>query len=418
MKIKRSTISKDVRKDARPDVDESRRRFLGTGVILGTSLLLPNAFCRFASAAETGPIKIGVLEPLSGVYQNLGQHALKGMQTCFEQRSWTVAGRKIELIAEDDELNPQVTMRKARKLVEKDEVDLILGLMNSAMGVPVKDFATKEKRIFVACGAGSDAIFRKANFTPYAFGARPATWQISAPMGSWLTKTKGYKRVFITGPDYALGQDMTKGFKDGWSKAGGPTPIGEVLAPVGTNDYAPYLAQIKNANPQCVFASFAGGDAVRFVKQFHEFGLKKQMVLTGFGYLTEEDTILAQGDAAVGVLTTYCSAWGSDTPENKSFKEYYEKHNAIATADDYMGYGGALAVYEALKKVGGNTKDKLALSKAIQESNLMTPYGRLRFDPVTNNGIFDIHVREVRKVGNVMHNYVVDTIKDVVEPQE
>ncbi len=418
MKIKKSKMSKDLREESRSDVDSGRRAFLSRGMILGTSLLLPKFFSRTASAAETSPIKIGVLEPLSGVYQNLGQHALKGMQTCFEQRGWTVAGRKIELIAEDDELNPQVTMRKARKLVEKDEVDILLGLMNSAMGVPVKDYATKEKKIFVACGAGSDAIFRKANYTPYAFGARPATWQISAPMGSWLAKTKGYKRVFITGPDYALGQDMTKGFKDGWSKAGGPTPIGEVLAPVGTNDYAPYLAQIKNANPQCVFASFAGGDAVRFVKQFHEFGLKKQMVLTGFGYLTEEDTILAQGDAAVGVLTTYCSAWGLDTPENKSFKEYYEKHNAIATADDYVGYGGALAVYEALKKVGGNTKDKLALSKAIQESSLMTPYGRLRFDVVTNNGIFDIHVREVRKVGSVMHNYVVDTIKDVVEPSE
>jgi branched-chain amino acid transport system substrate-binding protein len=419
MKSKKSKMSNDVREDSRPDAGSSRREFLASGMIFGTSLLLTNFFSRFASAAETNVIKIGVLEPLSGVYTNLGEHALRGMKTCFEQRGWTVAGKRVELIPEDTELNPQVTMRKARKLVEKDQVDMLLGLMNSPMGVPVKDYATKVKKIFVACGAGSDPNFKKANCTPYGFGARPSNWQISATMGSWLAKRKGYKRVFITGPDYALGQDMSVDFKDGWSKAGGPTPIGEVLTPINTSDFAPYLTQIKNASPEAVFASFAGGDAVRFVKQFYAFGLNKKILLTGFGYLTEEDVILAEGDAAVGVCTTFCSAYGVETPENKAFKEYYDKHyNATPTADDYVGYGGALAVYEALKKVGGDAKDKLALSKTIQDGIVMTPYGKLRFDPVTNNGIFDIHVREVRKVDGKIHNYVLDTIKDVVAPHD
>jgi branched-chain amino acid transport system substrate-binding protein len=420
MKIR---VSSGVRQGLRAILDHRGRRFLASGVIIGMSILLlllvNPIFFRFASSAEPGPIKIGVLEPLSGVYTNLGEHALRGMKTCFEQRGWTVAGRKIEVIAEDTELNPQVTMRKARKLVEKDEIDLLLGLMNSPMGVPVKDYAAKVKRVFVACGAGSDPNFKKANNTPYGFGARPSNWQISATMGRWLAKSKGYKRVFITGPDYALGQDMSVDFKDGWSKAGGPKPIAEVLAPINTNDFAPYLTQIKNAAPEAVFASFAGGDAVRFVKQFYEFGLSKKILLTGFGYLTEEDVILAEGDAAVGVHTTFCSAYGVNTPENKAFKEYYEKHyHATPTADDYVGYGGALAVYEALKKVGGNTKDQLALSKTIQKGVVMTPYGKLRFDPETNNGIFDIHVREVRKVDGKIHNYVVDTMKDIVAPHD
>ena len=125
-------------------------------------------------------------------------------------------------------------------------------------------------------------------------------------MGKWLARK--YKRVFITGPDYALGIEMTKGFKDGWFGAGDP-PVGEVVAPLNTNDYAPYLTQIKNANPDCVFASFAGGDSVRFVKQFDEFGLKKQILLTGFGYLTDEDNVRAQGDSAIGVMTNFTSCY-------------------------------------------------------------------------------------------------------------
>jgi branched-chain amino acid transport system substrate-binding protein len=396
------------------------RRFSKTimicAVLLGFIALGPFST---TSLADTKPLKIGVLEPLSGPYTSLGQHALSGMKVCFEQRGWTVAGRKIELIVEDTELNPQVAMRKARKLVEKDEVDILMGVVSSAIGYALKDYVTRAKKVWVACAAGADGVFKKANFSPYAFGSRASTSQISATMGRWLLKSKGYKRVFITGPDYAMGREMTKAFKEGWGSAGGPPAVGEVLAPVGTNDYAPYLAQIKNAEPECVYASFAGGDAVRFVKQFEEFGLKKKIQLTGMGYLVEEDTTPAQGDAAIGVYTCFVTAYGLDIPENKKFKEYYAKQfNRTPSVDDYLGYGGALVVYEAIKKLKGDTRDQLALSKAIQSSDLASPFGRIRFDPVTNNGIFDMLIRESRKVDGEIHNYVIETIKDVVHPHE
>jgi len=391
---------------------------LTLGIIFGASVVLQDSgFFSRASWAQAKPLKIGVLEPISGVYAEAGQRQVKGMQMAFEQYGSEVAGRPIKLIVEDDELNPQVALRKARKLVESDEVDLLMGVISSGVAYSMKDYATRTKKILVLTAGGADGVMRKANYSPYVFGVRAATWQVSSPMGKWLARK--YKRVFITGPDYALGIEMTKGFKDGWFKAGGPPPVGEVLAPLNTNDYAPYLTQIKNANPDCVFASFAGGDSVRFVKQFDEFGLKKQILLTGFGYLTDEDNVRAQGDSAIGVMTNFTSCYTLNTPENKKFVEQYKnRYKDNPSQDDYNGFNGALIVYQALKELRGNTSDQLALSKVIQKTDLMSPQGRIRFDPVTNNGIFDIYIREARKEGGEIHNYVVESFKEVVAPHE
>jgi branched-chain amino acid transport system substrate-binding protein len=372
---------------------------LTLGVIFGASFVLqdPGFFSR-NSWAQGKPLKIGVLEPLSGVYAEAGQRQVKGKQMGFEQFGSEVARRPIKLIVEDTELNPQVALRKARKLVESDEVDLLMGIISSGVAYAMKDYATRSKKILVLTAGGADGIMRKANYSPYVFGVRAATWQVSAPIGRWLARK--YKRVFITGPDYALGIEMSKGFKDGWLKAGGPPPVGEVLAPLNTNDYAPYLTQIKNANPDCVFASFASGDSVRFVKQFDEFGLKKQILLTGFGYLTDEDNHRAQGDSAIGVMTCFNSCYTLNTPENKKFvEEYKNRYKDNPSQDDYNGFTGAMIVYQALKELKGNTSDQLALSKAIQKLDMMVPPGRIRFDPITNNPIYDVYIREARKVG-------------------
>lgn len=230
---------------------------------------------------------------------------------------------------------------------------------------------------------------------------------------------KGYKRVFITGPDYAMGHEMTTAFKAGWGNGGGGEPVGVILPPLGTTDFAPYLAQIKNSNPDCVFASFAGADSVRFVQQFDTFGLKKNIVLTGMGYLVEEDTTPAQGDSAIGVYTSISSAYGLDTPENKEFIGYYKKHyNSTPSVDDYMGAITATIFYEAAKMLGGDVSNQLALSKAIQTVNFVSPRGPTRIDPETNNVICNIYIREARKEGGQIHNYVVATYKDVVHPAQ
>lgn len=398
-------------------IDRPHFLVLFTSLVISLILMLmayaPSVFC-----AEPKPLKIGVLQPLTGVMAGQARHEIRGMSVFYEQNGWKVAGRPIVLIEEDTEFNPQVGLRKARKLVEQDQVDLLVGVMSSAIGSAMKEYCTRAKIVWITNACFADPIFRKSNFSPYAFRITGSCYQFAWPMGDWLAK-KGYKRLFVTGPDYSMGHEMSEACKKGWQNAGGPPPTGEVHAPTGTPDYAPYLAQIKKAEPDCMFASFAGTDAVRFVKQFDEFGLKKSIQLSGMGYTVSEESIPGQGESALGLYSSATEVLDLDIPENKAFVEYYrKKFNAYPTGSDYSAYNSAMLVYEAVKKLNGDTSDQLALAKTIQGLKLVSPRGPFRFDPVTNNVIENVYIREARKVGGEITNYLVDTYKDVIHPHE
>jgi len=388
-------------------------------LVLVISLVLTHSvYLSFALSAESDPLKIGVLQPLTGVMASQAQHEIRGMSVFYEQHGWKVAGRQIVLIEEDTEFKIQVALRKTRKLIERDKVDILVGVMSSSIGSAMKPFVTRAKKVWITNASFADPLFRKSNFSPYAFRSTGSCYQFAWPMGDWLSK-RGYKRAFITGPDYSMGHQMTKAFKEGWIGAGGPPPVGEDHAPTATKDYAPYLAEIKKAEPDCVFASFAGKDAVRFVNQFDNFGLKKNIQLTGMGYTVSEESIPGQGDSAIGVYTSATAVIDLDTPENKAFVAYYKKKfDAYPTGSDYCAYSSAMVIYEAVKRLSGKTSDQLALAKAMQAVKLVSPRGPFRFDPATNNVIENIYIREAKKVGGEINNYVVYTYKNVTHPHE
>jgi branched-chain amino acid transport system substrate-binding protein len=368
--------------------------------------------------AQNAPIKIGVLTPTSGPMSSLGNHKLNGIKMFFEGSGMKIGNRPVSLIVEDDEFKPQEALRKARKLVESDQVDVLLGVLSSAVGYAMKEYVARAQKVWVTTGAAADGIFRKKNNNPYAFRASLSVWQANQPIGTFLAE-KGFKRVLLTGPDYAMGREAVEAFRSTF-QVKGAQKVGEVFVPIGTSDFAPYLSQIKKAEPDLVYASYAGADAVRFVQQFASFGLGSSIKLAGYGYLAEEDLFAAQGDAALGIQSALNWAYGLDTPENKEFiAEYRRRTNDTATVDAVAGYIGAQIVYEAIKSLDGNVKDQLALSKAVAAVKLArTPRGPVSFDPETNNVIQNIFIREVRKQGGETHNYVVARYENVRDPGE
>jgi branched-chain amino acid transport system substrate-binding protein len=368
--------------------------------------------------AQSGPIKIGVLTPVSGPMSSLGNHKLNGIKMLFEKNGMKIGDRPVSLIVEDDEFKPQEALRKARKLVESDQVDVLLGVLSSAVGYAMKEYVARAQKVWVTTGAAADGIFKKKNNNPYAFRSSLSVWQANQPMGTWLAE-KGFKRVLLTGPDYAMGKEAVEAFRSTF-QVKGAEKVGEVFVPIGTTDFASYLPRIKQAQPDLVYASYAGADAVRFVQQFAGFGLGSSIKLSGYGYLVEEDLFAAQGDAAVGIQSGMNWAYGLDTPENKDFiAEYRKRYNDTATVDAVAGYIGAQVVSEAIKSLGGNVRDQLALSKAVAAVKLAsTPRGPISFDPETNNVIQNIFIREVRKEGNEIHNYVLAKYENVRDPGE
>jgi branched-chain amino acid transport system substrate-binding protein len=386
-----------------------------TATVAGAGMLAAPRGLFAPAIAQSSAVKVGVLAPLSGVYASLGTNKVNGIKMLFDEKGMKVGGRAVQLVIEDSEAKPQEGLRKARKLVEQDNVDVLLGVISSAVGNAIKQYAGRAKKVWITTGAAADDIFKKANNNPYAFRASLSTWQANHPMGTWLAD-KGYKRVFVAGPDYAMGHQSVDAFLKTFEEKGGKQ-VGSSYPSLGTTDYAPYLAEIKRANPDLVYATFAGSDAVRFVQQYAAFGLKDAIKLAGYGYLVSEDAILAQREAAIGVYSTLNWAYGIDTPRNKEFVAKYRKdYKAIPTVDSVAGHVGAAVVWDSFNRLGGKADSQEALSKAVEATKIDTPHGPISFDPETHNVIQNIYIREAVKDGDEIHNKVVAEFKAVRDP--
>ena len=392
----------------------TRRTFLGgaaataAGVAAGPWVLRAHA--------QSGPVKIGVVLPYTGVYAVLGESITQAMELVFARENWTVAGRKIEMIKEDDEMKPPVGIRKTEKLIDSDKVDILTGPVHSGILMGMRDKVHSSKTILIVSNAGADAISRD-RCSKWIFRTSFSNWQPCQPMGGWVAKNVS-KEVFQVAPNYQAGKDMMNAFKETFVPAGGKV-VAEDYPKLGETDYAPYLTKIKQSGAKAVFAFFSGTDAVNFVKQYDQFGLKQSIKLTGAGFLTEPDVLPAQGASALGVITGHFYTPLLDNPVNHRFvKDFRDKFfGKIPDGFACQGYDTAEVIVRALKAVNGNTQDKDKLVDAIAKTEFDSPRGRFRFDPKTHNVIQPyIYVREVREVFGGLNNVPIDKVADVRDP--
>ena len=368
------------------------------------------------SHAQSGPIKIGVVLPYTGVYAVLGESITQAMELVFARENWTVAGRKIEMIKEDDEMKPPVGVRKTEKLIDSDRVDILTGPVHSGILMGMRDKVHNSKTILIVSNAGADAISRE-RCSRWIFRTSFSNWQPCQPMGGWVAKNVS-KEVFQVAPNYQAGKDMMAAFRETFVPAGGKV-VAEDYPKLGETDYAPYLTKIRQSGAKAVFAFFSGTDAVNFVKQFEQFGLKGAVKLTGAGFLTEPDVLPAQGAAALGTITGHFYTPQLDNPVNRQFVADFKARYGNKSPDGFacQGYDTAEVIVRALKAVNGNTQDKAKLAATIAKVEFDSPRGRFRFDPKTQNVVQPfIYVREVREVPGGLDNVPIDRIADVRDP--
>jgi branched-chain amino acid transport system substrate-binding protein len=368
------------------------------------------------SHAQGGPVKIGLVLPYSGVYQVLGESITQGMELAFAREGNKVAGREIVMIKEDDEMQPPVGIRKTEKLIESDKVDILTGPVHSGILMGMRDKVHNSKTILIVSNAGADAISRE-RCSKWIFRASFSNWQPNQPMGGWVAKNVS-KETFLIAPNYQAGKDMMTAFKETYLPAGGKV-VGEDYPKLGETDYAPVLTKIRQSGAKAVYAFFSGTDAVNFVKQYDQFGLKGAMKLTGAGFLTEPDVLPAQGRSALGTITGHFYTPQLDSPVNKKFVSDFKAKFGGKTPDGFacQGHDTAEVIVRALKAVNGNTQDKDKLVAAIEKVEFDSPRGPFRFDPKTHNVIQPfIYVREVKEVAGVLDNVPIDKIANVADP--
>jgi len=392
----------------------TRRKFLATATVAAAGAAAGPWVLR--AQAQSGPLKVGVVLPYTGVYAELGVSITQGMKLVFARENDRVAGRKILMVQEDDEMKPPVGIRKTEKLIDSDKVDILTGPVHSGILMGMRDKVHNSKTILIVSNAGADAISR-GRCSKWIFRTSFSNWQPCQPMGGWVAKNVS-KDVFLTAPNYQAGKDMMNAFKETFVPAGGKV-VDEDYPKLGETDYAPYLTKIRQSGAKAVFAFFSGTDAVNFVKQFDQFGLKQNIKLTGAGFLTEPDVLPAQGKSALGVITGHFYTPVLDNPTNQRFvKEFREKY-AGKMPDGFacQGYDTAEVIVRALKAVNGNTQDKMKLVEVIEKSEFDSPRGRFRFDPKSHNVIQPfIYVREVKEVAGGLNNVPIDKVANVTDP--
>ena len=333
---------------------KGRRRVLAASAaaLASTSLL---GFPALVRAQSKGPLKLGMLDSFTKSFSGLGKEHLQGFNLYLESVNGEFGGRKVELIREDDEINPQVGLQKMRKLVDGDKCELVMGVQNSGTLMALVDYLRQSKAMFVSTGAAATA----ASYVkvPSFFRTSTSSWQSNAAMGGWFYDNVA-KEVVLTASDFAGGRDAMVEFKRTFTRKGGKI-IKEIYPPLGTNDFSSYLADLRSIAPPATYNFYAGTDAVRFVKQCAEVGLNTRTKIGCSGFMCEQDVLPAQGDAALGILSSMHYSDAIDNPENKKFvAEYLAKYKQLPSVYAEYSYTGARFVDEMLKLTNGDTCER------------------------------------------------------------
>ncbi|BBK31927.1 amino acid/amide ABC transporter substrate-binding protein (HAAT family) [Stella humosa] len=334
-----------------------------------------------AGPALAQQVKVGFVATFSGPNAALGDHLYQGFQVGLDHAGGKLGGLATEILKEDDQLKPDVGVQVVRKLIDRDKVDVVSGVVFSNVMMAIHKPLTESKTPMISANAGPSPIAGKL-CSPFFFAASWQNDQSHEAVGQHL-QTKGVKRVYLMAPNYQAGRDGLAGFKRYFKGE----VLGEVYTTVNQPDYSAELAQIRAAKPEAVYVFYPGGMGVNFVKQYGQAGLTKDFPLYS-AFTVDATTLAAQGDAAVGTFTAAFWTADLDNAANKRFvADYQKKYGSLPSTFAAQGYDAARLLDAAIRGAGGKVSDRDALAAAIKKASFESVRGPFRFN--TNN--FPIH---------------------------
>ena len=337
---------------------------IAVALSLGASLAL----------AQSGPIKIGVVTPLSGTYTPIGEQVKMGLDLAAKEinAAGGINGRKIDLIYEDEEANPAVATQKAEKLFQVEKVEFLTGTVNSGSTLAVGQLAERNNKLIATTVSFADSITGD-KCSPNVFRVNARAGMQSAALAAWVDKEIPKANIFFIGPDYEMGRSTVSAFKKA-STEKGAKDVGEVFAPLDNKDYSPYFGQVRAAKPNVIYTSVAGNDTVRLFSQMDEYGVNKGVTIVGASGTVTSQNMGAIGKSANGFVTGVGYSPKLDNPANKKFvadfQKAYNKLPDLYGADSY----GLLYFYKtAVEKAKSTETDKVRT--AMNDLSWQTPQG-------------------------------------------
>ncbi len=355
---------------------------------------------------EKGTVTVGLLNPATGPFAALGEDVNAAFELYLEANGGTLGGYAIEVIKEDTANDPGVATSKARQLVQQGSADIVVGLVNSGVAYAVAPYLAEADVPLLITVAGADGLTRTEDGDVFRVSYTGS--QDTMPAGDYVCKELGHKTASIVSLDYSFGWEAAGGFARTYEDAGCEI-VQELYAPLGTQDWAPYVTQVDRA-ADVVFAVVPGSDAVRFFGAAQGFGLETPIF--AHGSTTDEQLLPSMGDTAEGVMTSLHYSPLIETPANEEFVEAWTEatdRSANQYAED--GWAAAQVLEATLEGMEGEaTPQKIA--EALPEVSIEAPRGPLEFDDY-GQAVYDVYIREVVERDGEYVNDVIDSIPDV-----
>jgi branched-chain amino acid transport system substrate-binding protein len=342
-------------------------------------------------AQNTTKLKVGLMLPYTGTFAALGTAIENGFRLHVSEQGGKLGGRDIEFVKVDDESDPSKATDNVNKLVKRDNVDVLIGTVHSGVAMAMAKVAKDTGTLLIVPNAGADAVTGPM-CAPNIFRSSFSNWQPGYAMGEVVAK-KGHKNVVTITWKYAAGDESVRGFKEAFEKSGGKV-VKELSLPFPNVEFQSLLTEIAATKPDAVYTFFAGGGAVKFVKDYAAAGLKKSIPLYGAGFITD-GTLDAQGADADGLFTTLHYADSLNTPRDNAFRLAYAKTYKLQP-DVYavQGYDAAQMLAIGLQAVKGDISKKAEFAEALRKAKIDSPRGAFTISK-SHNPVQDIYLRQV-----------------------
>jgi branched-chain amino acid transport system substrate-binding protein len=367
--------------------------------------------------AQTGVIKLGGLTTLEGPFAGPGQDTFRGMTLALEEVNYTVAGKKVEWIKASSDAKPDTAVARATKLIEQDNVDILVGPLSGSEGLAVKEYAKNHpgKTFVNGTSAATDTTLRNPAPNFFRFTTEGAQWQ--AGLGSYVYDVKKIRKVALVSEDYSFPYSQVMGFMTEFCAKGGRVTK-KFWVPLGAKDFSSVVAGLPS-DVDAIYAVLGASAAINFLTQYNQAGGKLPTI---GGSITLDQTVLASRgpweERIVGANTAGPIADASEEPAWLEFVKAYKKRfpdglpSPSLFAHGY--YVSTKAVLLALKEVNGDLSDgQKKLQAALAKLKFDTPTGLVSLDE-NRQAIANIYVTEVaRRSDGALYNKVVKVAKNV-----
>ena len=358
-----------------------------------------------AADEQRDPVTVGVISSYTGPFGIYGDPMELAMDLRLDADGNLAGDVPVEMVYEDDATDPAIAVQKATKLIEEDRASVVVCCVNAASTFAVAP---------LLADAGIPQIVPIANplglhENPNAFVAGPSVNYDAERMGTYAAETLGHETAVLMAMDMAYGQAVADAFTKGFTAAGGEV-VKTIMTPFGTKDFGSFLSSVPRAD--MVFGGYAGADAIAFVNQYAQFGLKDRTPLLGHGPLITELILQAQGPSAEGAMSGFYYSSQLETADNTAFISALQGANDKIPPSHFTA--GAWATGTVLLEAIADADDPSSgdsMREAIAAVQIEAPWGPMSFDPKTGYVFGPTYVYKAISDGGKLRHDIVDTIE-------